>query len=44
MNKVGLINSATIESLIKKGRNVVFYGNSVLDVTDFKHPGPDKIL
>ena len=20
------------------------YGNSVLDCTDFKHPGPDKIL
>jgi cytochrome b involved in lipid metabolism len=30
--------------LIKKDRTIVYYGNSVLDVTDFKHPGPDTIL
>ena len=29
---------------MKKDRVIVYYGNTVLDVTDFKHPGPDTIL
>lgn len=43
-NKVGLIDKAKVDSLIKKDRVIVYYGNSILDVTDFKHPGPDTIL
>jgi cytochrome b involved in lipid metabolism len=43
-NKVGLINKTKVEELIKKDRVIVYYGNTVLDVTDFKHPGPDTIL
>lgn len=43
-NKVGLIDKAKVDSLIKKDKVIVYYGNSVLDCTDFKHPGPDTIL
>jgi cytochrome b involved in lipid metabolism len=43
-NKVDLINKTKVDALIKKERVIVYYGNSVLDVTDFKHPGPDTIL
>jgi len=30
--------------MIKNERVIVYYGNNILDVTDFKHPGPDTIL
>ena len=43
-NKVDLIDKAKVDALTKKDRVIVYYGNSVLDVTDFKHPGPDTIL
>lgn len=43
-NKVGLINKTEVDALIKKDRVIVYYGNSVLDCTDFKHPGPDTII
>jgi cytochrome b involved in lipid metabolism len=29
---------------MKKDRVIVYYGNSVLDVTDFRHPGPDNLI
>ena len=34
-NKVDLIDKTAIDALIKKDRVIVYYGNSVLDVTDF---------
>ena len=43
-NKVGLVDKNKVDTLIKQGKVIVYYGNSVLDVTDFKHPGPDTIL
>ena len=30
--------------MIEKGRVVVYFGNNILDVTDFEHPGPKNIL
>ena len=44
LNKKKIIDLAQIDSLLKKDRIIVLYGTSVLDVTDFKHPGPDSIL
>ena len=44
INKGNLINKAEIDALIKKERVIVYYGNNILDVTNFKHPGPDTIL
>ena len=43
-NKGNLIDKAKVEALMKKGRIIVYYGNSVLDVTDFRHPGPDNLI
>ena len=43
-NKGNLIDKAKVENLMKKGRTIVYYGNSVLDVTDFRHPGPDNLI
>jgi hypothetical protein len=43
-NKGNMIDRETILSMMKKGRVIVYYGNNILDVTDFKHPGPDTIL
>ena len=43
-NKGNLIDEARIQDLIKKDRTIVFYGNSVLDVTDFNHPGPNSVI
>jgi hypothetical protein len=43
-NKGNLIDQERIQDLIKKDRTIVFYGNSVLDVTDFNHPGPSSVL
>jgi cytochrome b involved in lipid metabolism len=43
-NKVGLVDKNKVDTLIKERKVIVYYGNSVLDVTDFKHPGPDTIL
>ena len=43
-NKGNMIDKAAILSMIDKGKLVVYYGNNILDVTQFKHPGPDTIL
>ena len=39
-----MIDKAKVDDLIKKGRTIVYYGNSVLDVTDFRHPGPENLI
>ena len=46
MNHKGtIITQAMINDLItKKDRVVVLYGNNVLDVTDFDHPGPESAI
>ena len=39
-----MIERAKVLKMIEKGRIVVYFGNNILDVTDFRHPGPKNIL